>query len=483
MIASLRKFSTSIYAKILLVIIIIPFVFWGMGSSFKGGSKNIIVKIEKDKYSIEEFGNFIQKFAKINNIKVEANQIEELLSAFIGEKLMDKEVDYFNIKLSDNSLAKLIKHQKNFKRNNEFSRIEYEKFLIKNDITAVNFENNLSKFEARKQLMDFIGEGIIPSQFQVNETFNKINQKRNIELINLNNIFNKKIEFSNDEIQSYFQNNKKNYIETHTSAKILELNPKKLTNMDEFSNLFFERIDEIDEILIQGENIDYVVQKFNLEKPNTFTFDKSGKEIDSKIIDELPKNLIENILELKNDESTVLLESAEKYFIIEIASIDSVQKVLTDDTVRKDIILNLSKKDKRNFIVNIINKINNDNFNKSDFDKLSKKENVTIEKISIENQEDDKILKKELINQVYAFPAKKVFLISDIGLTENYLVFIDNIKSVTIEKNSNEYEKYVNLTKNKIAGDLYNTYDSYIKKRYEIDINYQALDTVKNYFN
>ena len=41
MLSSIRKFSTSIYAKILLGIIIIPFVFWGMGSVFSGGNTNI----------------------------------------------------------------------------------------------------------------------------------------------------------------------------------------------------------------------------------------------------------------------------------------------------------------------------------------------------------------------------------------------------------------------------------------------------------
>ena len=45
------------------------------------------------------------------------------------------------------------------------------------------------------------------------------------------------------------------------------------------------------------------------------------------------------------------------------------------------------------------------------------------------------------------------------------------------------YQKYLNLSKNKITNELYNTYDNYIKKRYKIDINYKALDIVKNYFN
>ena len=59
MLTSLRKFSSSIFAKILLAIVIIPFIFWGMGSNFGGGSKNVIVIIDKEKYSTEAFFNFI----------------------------------------------------------------------------------------------------------------------------------------------------------------------------------------------------------------------------------------------------------------------------------------------------------------------------------------------------------------------------------------------------------------------------------------
>ena len=54
---------------------------------------------------------------------------------------------------------------------------------------------------------------------------------------------------------------------------------------------------------------------------------------------------------------------------------------------------------------------------------------------------------------------------------------------VTIDKNSEEYQKYLNLSKRKITSELYNTYDKLIKTKYKIDINYQTLNTVKNYFN
>ena len=44
---------------------------------------------------------------------------------------MEKEIERFNIHLSNNSLKKIIKNQRLFKKDNKFSRIEYEKFLVK----------------------------------------------------------------------------------------------------------------------------------------------------------------------------------------------------------------------------------------------------------------------------------------------------------------------------------------------------------------
>ena len=105
MLRSIRKFSGSIYSKILLGIIIIPFIFWGMGSSIRGGSKNVVVVIGKEKHSIQELSNFIKRSAVK---KVESNEIEGFLSAFIGEKLIEKEIEHFKIRLSDTSLRKLV---------------------------------------------------------------------------------------------------------------------------------------------------------------------------------------------------------------------------------------------------------------------------------------------------------------------------------------------------------------------------------------
>ena len=71
MLSNLRNFAKSKMAGVLVGIIIIPFVFWGMGNVFGGGSKNIVVVIDDEKYSIQQLNNFINRTAVK---KVEVNE-------------------------------------------------------------------------------------------------------------------------------------------------------------------------------------------------------------------------------------------------------------------------------------------------------------------------------------------------------------------------------------------------------------------------
>ena len=45
MINSLRNFAKTKFAGLLVFIMIIPFVFWGMGGMFSGGNTNNVAKI------------------------------------------------------------------------------------------------------------------------------------------------------------------------------------------------------------------------------------------------------------------------------------------------------------------------------------------------------------------------------------------------------------------------------------------------------
>ena len=61
MTTSIGKLSKSFFVKLLVGIIILPFVFWGMGDVFRGGSQNVIVKIDSEKISTQEFMDYLRR--------------------------------------------------------------------------------------------------------------------------------------------------------------------------------------------------------------------------------------------------------------------------------------------------------------------------------------------------------------------------------------------------------------------------------------
>ena len=482
MLSSLRKFSNSIYAKIFLVIVAAPFIFWGMGSSFSGGNKNVVVTIDNEKFSTQDFADYIQQFSPPDQ-KIESSKVDELFSIYIGDKLMQKEVEDFGIVLSDISLSKLIKNQKEFKRSNIFSRPEYEKFLIANNLSAVTFEANLASQEKKRQLLELIGGGIKPSKFLINSTYNKINQKRDIQLINLNEVFKKEFNFSPDKIKSYYNDNMEKYEETYKSIEFLELSPKKLTDNNEFNEIFYEKINEIDNLIIQGENLEFIIENFNLGLSKSYTLDKLGRDLNSKKVENLPEKIEEKIFNLSNTETTALMEFQNKYFLVEIIKTENIQKNFENEILKKSILAELQNELVRKEMSKIISKINQNNFKKIDFEKISNEKKVAIQKISLKNSNDNKILKSDMVKQIYDFPEKMVIVVNSFDLSENFLIYIDKVINVTIEEDSKDYTKYFNLSKIELANILFDTYDDYIKQKYEIEINYKALDTVKRYFN
>ncbi len=482
MLSSIRNFSKTIYAKVLLGIVIIPFVFWGMGSSLSGGNKNIVVQIDKTKYSTQDFASYIQSLG-IQKQKIEPEEIELMLSNFIGDKLIENEFEYLKIKLSDSSLSKLIKNQKEFKKNNEFSRTEYEKFLVTNNLNSILFESSLAKREKKNQLLNFIGGGVLPSEFLVSSTYNKINQKRSIELIDLNDIFTKDFNFTEEQIKSFYEKNKEQFTELYKSVKVLELNSEKLTGNKNVSDLYFKKVDEIDNDIITGNKINDIIRKYNLGQETIYKINKSGLNINSETINELPENLKKNIFSLSIPEETILLESIDKFFVVEFIKEETVLKKINDKNIRNIIKSALENETKRKLMSEIIAKINQKKFNKSDFDKLSKEKNVLIKKILLNNKNDDKILKRELLDQIYSFQKKQVIVVNDLELKENFLIYIDKIENVIIDDKSAKYKKYLELSEVEITNELFTTYDNYLKQKYKIDINYKALNTVKNYFN
>jgi len=245
--------------------------------------------------------------------------------------------------------------------------------------------------------------------------------------------------------------------------------------------LFFKKLDEIDDFIVEGKNLDFIIESYNLKPAISEIINESGiiKNTNNKSL--LPDEIFKKIFDIDASDPTSLLESNDEYLIIEVISSEILQTKL-NTKIKKKITAKLINKNKRKFVSELITKINNKNFNEIDFKKFAVKENLTVSEILINNKNDDTNLKKELIDQIYKYPKNNVIVATDLGLHESYLIYIDEIENTSINENSENYKTYYDVSKVKMITDIYNTYDSYLKYKYNININYQALETIKNYF-
>ena len=117
MISSFRNFAKTKIAGVFVFIIIIPFVFWGMGSMFNSGNTNNIAKINNTNISTQDFMDYLNESGISQQAirdNLDNNVIEELLSGLISTTLLDLEIKDFNISLTEQTLLKQIKSNKNF---------------------------------------------------------------------------------------------------------------------------------------------------------------------------------------------------------------------------------------------------------------------------------------------------------------------------------------------------------------------------------
>ena len=196
MISSFRNFAKTKFAGILVFIMIIPFVFWGMGSMFSSGNTNSIVKINESNVSTEEFIDYLNNSGipqKAIRENLNNNIIEELLSGLVSTKILDLEIREYDLIISKETLLKMIKKNKNFLDDQgNFQRLKYEKFLLENNQSAPQFELRLKNRELQKNLFSFIGAGTVSPKFFVKKLYEEENKKLEIDFINLNNFYKKK---------------------------------------------------------------------------------------------------------------------------------------------------------------------------------------------------------------------------------------------------------------------------------------------------
>ena len=471
MIGSFRNFAKTKFAGILVFIMIIPFVFWGMGSMFSSGNTNTIAKINKTNISTEDFIDYLNNSGisqetireRLNN-----NIIEELLSGLISTTLLNLEIKNHNLIITEKTLLNIIKKNEIFfDENGKFKRTEYEKFLLKNNQSAPQFESRLKKQELQKNLFDYIGAGTLIPKFLVNKLYQDENLKLEIDFINLSEFYKKKESFTDKDLQGFIEENQDQLQIEYIDFQYTIINPKKIIGVDEFNQSFFDKIDQIEIDIANDVKFEKIAKNLNILPivKKRFKLSSNDNEIEKKIYN------------LKNNKFD-LFELGDDYVLYEIEKIYKEKPDIKDAQTKKEIKELIFQKNKFDYNRELFERIKTKKFNDKDFLKMA---NNRYETIKFNSVKDNKKFEMDSIKLLYSLPLNSFTLIND-HKDIVYLAKIRKFENVSISENKDEIEKYYNQQNSKMKNDMLKSYDFYLNSKYKVNLNQKTVDRVKNFF-
>ena len=473
MLNKLRGFSNTKLAGVLIAIIIVPFVFWGMGIVFSGGNTNNIAKINNETISTQDFMNYVNQSGMDNEYikkNINNNVVEEIISKIVSIKLLDMEIKSLNFLVSDKSLANKIKSNEVFlddKKN--FSRLKYEKFLLENNITAPDFEIRFKNEELKKKLFSFVGGGIKSPYFLNNKIYINKNKEIEINYLNLETIYD--TETSEIEIVQFIKDNEENLKEELIDFSYTKIAPLDLIEIDEFNNDFFKKIDEIENSILNGFNVEDIKKQYNL-KINYFRNYNYNDE-DNKILND--------IYQKKNEDKIQLVDKNDYYLLFEITKINRVLPNKSDVNFIKRVKENLILKKKYEYNKDLFQKIQDKKLNQNEFLKISNN-GKNIANKTIKSLEDESLFDEDSISLIYSLPLNSFVLITDVN-NKIYLAKINNILTKNLPKDKIKNKEYVIKSNNKIVDEIFSSYDLSLNKKYKVKVFQNTLERIKNNFN
>ena len=472
MLNKLRSFSNTKLAGVLIAIIIIPFVFWGMGSVFSGGNTNNIAKINKDNISTKDFVQHINQ-SRINNETIkenlENNILEEMLSQLISEKLLDMEIENKELSISENVLATKIKKNIVFQDDNKiFSRIKYEKFLLENNLSAPDFEAKLKKDELRKNLFYYFGGGIKSPFFLKNKIYVNEEKKVEIDFFNLDSIYDMSV--SENEINKFIDENDEKLKVDYIDFAYSKIKPGDLIQIDDFNEEFFKKIDEIENSILNGESLNQIGQKYNL----------NIKTKNNYIDDNEQNDVLKSIYATRNAEKIQFIDKNNYFLLFEIKKINKILPNKLDEKFIELVKNNILFQKKINLNQEIYKKIQDKKLDDDQFLKIAK-DSTNIKTTIIKNVNDINTFTNDSVKLIYSLPTGNFLLITD-GDGKVYLSKIKKINSNSISKNDPKIKDLEIKSNNSIINDIYTSYDASLNTKYKVKIFNSTMDRVKNYF-
>ena len=425
MLRFLRKGATSLYVKLFFIIIVIVFIFWGIGS-FTSERKNLVAKVNGIPITLKEFQEYYnfqisrlkQTFGEISskdlaNLKLKEQVLEELIKL----KLLEDQAEKLKIRITPVEVTYAISQIPSFQENGKFSPTKYQYILRELGISPEFFEKLIKSDLIYQRLKFLLTAPIMVSESEIKE-YLKYN-KQTLEILEIDLPIKtciQKVAFTEKDLENYYLAHRDLYKENEKVKLTYLLIPyeaKAKVTEDEIRKYYEENIEKfraplrvkLKRIFISADqpNAFEKAKTIRSELKSLSDFSKFG-EIKSEWFEEsaLPDTIKEIVKASHPKDIIGPIKTPSGYLILGIEEIQP-QKILKLSEVESEIRKFLEKEKIMNEAKEKANKIYSEIVKANSLTLWAKENNVSL-------KETDWITQKELGEKFNNFKlAQKVF--------------------------------------------------------------------------
>ena len=224
----MRKHAGSWMIKGLLAIIVIVFVFWGVGS-FRSRQANRVALINGEVITVREYqeayNSLVERLRsrlgnKLNEEMLKTLNLKKMaLNRLIDRRLFVGEAEKLEFGVTDEELSRTIGNIKAFQTDGVFRKETYERVLSRNHLTPEEFESSVRESLMIERVGSFVTGNVKVSENEALEWFKWKNGSVNVDFVHFDPEKYRDINPSQEEIKAFFDKKKENY-KTEEKVKV-----------------------------------------------------------------------------------------------------------------------------------------------------------------------------------------------------------------------------------------------------------------------
>lgn len=239
MLQIIRDKTTGWIATAIIVLLIVPFAFWGINYYFSGGKEPVVASVNGDDIKLTQFQRTYSNYrlqmqnmlGKSLSPQDEKFLKQQTLNKMVETALLNQVTQSAGLYVSNDQVRETIKSIDVFNTEDGFNKEIYQQSIMRLGMTPAQYEQQMRLDMTSEQLQSAIVESEFATNQEIKNVAGLINQKRDFTYTIIpTDRFRESIEVSDADIQKYYDENTHLYISPEqVKIAYIELSLDKLS--------------------------------------------------------------------------------------------------------------------------------------------------------------------------------------------------------------------------------------------------------------